>query len=158
MKKWYLILTVISTKAKKVHTVHVENVIVSMYVCAYFELIIKVFVCIFFSHFPLSIRNDTKTTPQKPHASGNAPSNIVKQSKGKKIFLVENTNIFIWKTCWYFILFHLDSVHHPAPSVSLVVSVPLPGSNLPANTTTAPSHHPNIQSFANSKPSSSVSF
>lgn len=56
-----------------------------------------------------------------------------------------------------FFLEHLDQSHqphHPATSVSLVVSVPLPsGVNLSSNTTTAPipPHHQisNIKSFAN---------
>lgn len=92
---------------------------------------------------------DPKTTIQNPHASGNAPSNIVKPIEGKEQIICNemclNVNIFIFFFC-------SEPVHHPAASVSLVVSVPLP-----PNTSTPPSHHPNIKSFANSE-LSSVSF
>ncbi|XP_055303674.1 protein AF-10-like isoform X2 [Sitodiplosis mosellana] len=82
--------------------------------------------------------NDTKKqkcaepeSVQNQHvAGGNTQQNIVKQTE--------------------------DKPHHPATSVSLVVSVPLPtGVNLPSSNTSAPSipsHHQisNIKSFANS--------
>ncbi|XP_031621852.1 protein AF-10-like isoform X2 [Contarinia nasturtii] len=65
---------------------------------------------------------------QNQHATVNTQQNIVKPSE--------------------------EPSHHPATSVSLVVSVPLSsGVNLPSNTSTVtiPSHHqiPNIKSFAN---------